>query len=283
MTLDPSPVCLEYVPPWWHLSVGVCVAIAGCLGVIVPLARKDIGPREKAIWIAVVSLLTILELRMIIWSDQDNEKKREYAECLQLKSFSDIETTSQTQFAQTMNGVGAVLLKAQEAADRAEDASLNATGADSYLYLYPAHIVEPFPNDPGKVAFATAILGKHPVYDADVAIIRGAIVDAHFYNMPSTFRRLLPVTKAHTTGVGYVTHADANGTEYAIRVDSRGTVSAENLTIRLNKQSGWEYSFDLYRQVGFKTPRPSDLLKHQDWTPVQIVGATDPLPAAHVH
>lgn len=46
------------------------------------------GKHEKALWVALVVTLTVLELRMITWNDRDAEKNRQYAECLELQQFS---------------------------------------------------------------------------------------------------------------------------------------------------------------------------------------------------
>ncbi len=47
-------VCSVPGHPWWHLSVGLGIGVAGCLGIVVPLVRdlSKIGKYERAFWVS---------------------------------------------------------------------------------------------------------------------------------------------------------------------------------------------------------------------------------------
>jgi hypothetical protein len=132
--------CSAPAAPWWHFSVGICIGIAGGLGIIVPLLREQMGRREKLIWSFVIVCLTVLELRMIILSDRDARNESDYAQCLQLQQFQAVQNESQRQFQATMgqakkvfNEAGQAANTASEAVDKAKAAIDAAVGSgDSY-------------------------------------------------------------------------------------------------------------------------------------------------------
>lgn len=95
----------------WYPPVGVFIGILALLGVLVPLFRDlgKIGPREKAIWTAVMFLLVGLEFRSLYLDRADHDKKESEARDRQLKGFKDIGDgitatirASDAQFQQTM-------------------------------------------------------------------------------------------------------------------------------------------------------------------------------------
>jgi hypothetical protein len=136
MVLDPPSaapavtiVCQMPHAPWWHLPAEIFAALSGLAGVILAL-RGEMKPREKVIWIAGISLLTVLELGMIMSSDRDAEKNREYAMCLELQQFQGVLTAENTDFAAT---VGALDLSNMQSRQQYQEEVLEigATGVES--------------------------------------------------------------------------------------------------------------------------------------------------------
>jgi hypothetical protein len=134
-------VCEVYNAPWWHLPVGICIALAALVGIIVPLSKdpKEMGTRERLLWTALLVGLTILELRIIVWSDQDAERKREYAQCLQLQQFQSILTDNQQKFDQTLADNQAKFDKTMgkfgTTINGIKDSIKTQTGGDSFAFV----------------------------------------------------------------------------------------------------------------------------------------------------
>jgi hypothetical protein len=133
-TTKTTITCQSPHAPWWHIPVGIFAVLSGLAAVAVALSG-ELSRREKVIWILGISVLTLLELRMIIWSDADAAKERAYAECELQKNFQQIETDSQMQFDQTMSGVGKVFTKTEQAADTAREGVNTITGGDGFSYI----------------------------------------------------------------------------------------------------------------------------------------------------
>lgn len=160
----PLMTCGAPYHPWWHLSVGICVGVAGCLVAILPFFREPqrIGKMEKLIWTLLVVGLTVLELRMIKWSDSDAGNDRAYAECLQFQQFHTILKDNQVKFENTLANVKEVYDKTKLAADTAKDAANKITGGDGFTYLA-------FYGNPGTFASIVKV-GNAPLYDVTVGM-----------------------------------------------------------------------------------------------------------------
>ena len=104
----------------WHPPVGIFIGILGLVGVLVPLLKKELGPREKAIWTAVLVALTFLELRSIVLYDSD-QRQSQIEQNDRFKSIADgLEESlsqSQTQFKATMDELRPTLEASRRAAE----------------------------------------------------------------------------------------------------------------------------------------------------------------------
>jgi hypothetical protein len=96
----------------WHPPVGVFIAILAVLGVVVPLVRRNVGPREKAVWTAVMFLLMLMEIKSIYQDRAHYDKEHADARKEELDRFDKIAngitttiTISQSQFNATMMGM----------------------------------------------------------------------------------------------------------------------------------------------------------------------------------
>jgi hypothetical protein len=114
--------------------------------------------REKVIWIVGISLLTILELKMIMWSDADAAKEREYATCQMEKNFESIEAENQQQFAATTCGLEEVI-KRETMALGTENKTLTETMGGTSFPLFIATL----PNSPagGELPVHVMTPGKY--------------------------------------------------------------------------------------------------------------------------
>ena len=130
--------------PWFHLPVGVFAILTGCAAAIAAFRVEKMQKGERAAWVIVFALFTAAELRMIVWSDVDAKKEREYSECEVQRHFQEIERENQQTFQQTMCEVGKVFGKTTQAADSirgvatlAKQSLEDITGGISYAYLRP--------------------------------------------------------------------------------------------------------------------------------------------------
>ncbi len=116
---------------WYsHPPVGVYIAVLALLGVIVPLTREKVGPREKALWTIVMFMLLLLELRSIYLDRAEHEQEQLQARNEQLASFSKVAQgidktieNSDREFAATM--------------ERTDSLLANVTGGGSFAVVYP--------------------------------------------------------------------------------------------------------------------------------------------------
>jgi len=115
------------------------IGILGFLGVVVPLIRDKMGKREKALWVALFAALLYFELRSIDLDQVQAHREQSFAQCenqrrfeVAVREFDTSTATSQQQFAATMQGVGNVLQKT----DQAIDATLG--GTDSFCFIEPS-------------------------------------------------------------------------------------------------------------------------------------------------
>jgi hypothetical protein len=258
--------CQAPYAPWWHLPVGIFAVLCGLAGVLLAL-RGEMTRREKIIWIVGISLLTLLELKMIMWSDADTQKERDYAECQLQRNFQEIEAENQQQFRATMSGVGHVFDKTSEAADAAQDGIKAMTGSDSYLWIFPHGLMSK--DDDGKFILFPAVLGKHIVWDAEIEMGDGP-VDASFYSRPLEFFKLQPISTTHLAGFGKFIQPPKKGvTTYGFGISSLGPSEVENLQVRFNSENQhWEFQYWLYVVKVSKNPGPPQLIKHVDWTSI---------------
>ena len=76
----------------WYPPVGVFIGILALLGVIVPLLRDlgKIGPRERAVWTAVMFALVLLEMKSIYQDRDVHDREQKTARKEQLDQFSKI-------------------------------------------------------------------------------------------------------------------------------------------------------------------------------------------------
>lgn len=130
------PTCIALQVPWYHLPVGVFAILAGFAAVLMAL-RENLSRREKILWIVAVSLLTVGELRMIVWSDTDAKRERDYSECQLKNNFQTIQDKNQRAFDQTMCRVNQVFGKTEDAADTATHAVNAITGGNSFGFVVP--------------------------------------------------------------------------------------------------------------------------------------------------
>ena len=80
----------------WYPPVGVFIGILALLGVIVPLLRDlgKIGPRERAVWTAVMFALVLLEMKSIYQDRDVHDREQKTARKEQLDQFSKIDRKS---------------------------------------------------------------------------------------------------------------------------------------------------------------------------------------------
>lgn len=276
----PSPATVQAIPitchlphsPWWHLPVGIFAVLSGLAAVVVAL-RGELSRREKVVWIAGISLLTILELTMIMWNDSDAVKERTYAECELQRNFQTIESEDQKQFNATMSSVGKVFDKTKDAADTAKESVLSMTGADSYLVIFPEGAA-PSTNKAtdGRFILLPTVIGRHVVWDAEVSMGDG-LVDKEFYSRPMEFFKLTPITASHLAGFGKFIQPSKTGiASYGFQISTRGPSEIEDLQVQFDSiKQLWMFRYWLFLQKSSEAkkgpPKPA-LIKHLDWTPI---------------
>jgi hypothetical protein len=225
--------------PWWHLSVGLCIAFAGCLGVIVPFIRdlSKIRKLEKAIWVVVVVALTFLELRMITWSDQDAEKNRHYAQCLELQQFQAVLDTENTNFNATATGLEQSYTQSRKQFSTTMGGISKEidtfTGGHSYLVFF-------YTPDQGFLMFSQK--GDYSVFDAQARIVD---LDKPFpaVGLPGTTVDVGEVTKARAAifSVPPTLNESGNEVNFSIIFTSRNGGWTELFRARRLK-NGWAHA-----------------------------------------
>jgi hypothetical protein len=123
------------------------------------------GRGEKAVWVLLVTLLTVFELRTITWSDQDSEKDREYAQCVEHRQFQGVLDAENADFVAT----AAALEKSYEQSHQQFNTTIGGiskeigtyTGGHSYLVLYYV---------PGQGFLMFSQKGEYSVFDAQARI-----------------------------------------------------------------------------------------------------------------
>jgi hypothetical protein len=234
------------------------------------------GKGEKAIWTLLMVVLVLLELRTLYLDRDEHDQEQALARCEQLQSFQQIATTlgtaistSQTQFAETMRGVGKVFDKTEQAADLAGEGVMGMTGADSYLLIFPHGTLSKSPQDEGKFILLPSVLGKHIVWDAEISMREGP-VDQSFYSSPLENFQLKPVSSTHLAGFGkFIQPSKTGTTTYGFQISTRGPSEIENLQVRFNSDKAlWEFQYWLYEEKPAKIPVPPVLIKHLDWSAI---------------
>lgn len=145
--------------PWYHIPTGIFAILTGLAAAVMSLKEKP-SWKWKGAWLLAIFSFTAIELRMIVWSDDNAAKEREYASCQVEKNFQTIETESQQQFRETISGVGQVFDKTKGAADTVSKAVNILTGGDSFAVLVVVAgqpIIEVMGNDPLHVVSFTMI------------------------------------------------------------------------------------------------------------------------------
>jgi hypothetical protein len=200
--LDPCPVPSH---PWWHLPVGLFIAMAGMIGISVPFISEDMGKREKWWWTFLVVLLTCSELRMIVISDRDNSAERGHAECVQLQSFKEIATTLGDSIKNNQDHFDKTIQKV-------DDAINTETGGTTFCYV---DFDKPGPrvgtSSPDNISWVSIHrVGKYPLYSVSIWIIDNEKAN---YLLR---QRTSPLPIEQQLRIGYTALSVGNvGTEYA--------------------------------------------------------------------
>jgi hypothetical protein len=95
----------------WYPGVGIYIAILGFLGVAVTMLRDvtKIGRDEKAIWIAVSTILLVLELHSISLDRRIHDEEQNEARQRQLRQFNTIVQQAQHHFDSTIDDLRTLL------------------------------------------------------------------------------------------------------------------------------------------------------------------------------
>lgn len=273
-------LCIEPHSSLWasHPPVGFFIAIAGVLGIFVPLYRDwgKIGRQEKSIWTLLMFILLGLELRTLHLDRIEHDDSQAFARCQQLESFGRIADRmdrsireSESQFQITTSGIDGVLLKTQEAAQAAREGIEGMVGKDSYLVVSPQHSFPVTAQTDGTFFLMVSKLGKHIVWDGAVGMGEGPI-DSDFYSRPQESFRLAPIADSNVAALGKtIQPAKGRETWYGFTLSSRGTAGGENLGVRFNdKKQEWEFRYFVYASKPSNRLTPPILLKSLPWTKI---------------
>jgi len=121
---------------WYHLPVGIFAVAAGASAAAMAI-KEQAGWTWKGSWLLLVFLFTAVELRMIVWSDADAKREREFSECKVENNFQTIERENQDTFRETMCEVGKVFSNTEQNVDLTKKTLQNLTGGGSYGYVIP--------------------------------------------------------------------------------------------------------------------------------------------------
>jgi hypothetical protein len=265
----------------WHPPVGIYIGILALLGVCVPLIRGDkVGPREKALWTAVMFMLVLFEIKSIYQDRNEHDKQQAEARKEQLKGFETIGdgiqaaiTKSDEQFAATMRSTDVLIANSRQNLDE-------IIGGTSYIVVTP--ILVPI-NGENEFRLGAHVIGEHRVSDARISlqdlpqpkvdpsqdfqnvvqgkkelVIFNGVVDP--FSMQTLNRTILP--------------SSAEVSSYGVSVYARNGSTMELLYVRFNSEmKRWEYSWMIGRVIRAKTKFTTKLINKQDWTvdvPFQI-------------
>jgi hypothetical protein len=231
-----SVSCSLPIHPWWHLPVGVFAILAGLTAVLMAL-RGDLSRREKIIWIIAVSLLTVGELRMIVWSDHDSEKNRAYAQCLELQQFQGVLQTEHKHFDATTAALKESYQQSQQQFSATMQGISNEintfTGDHSYLVFYYV---------PGMGFIAFYHRGDYTVFDARARItdinepIRPGIIPGTVVDVGEVMKGRSAIFPVPTT-----LNRTGNAANFNIFFTARNGGWDEQLRVR-RKKGGWTYA-----------------------------------------
>jgi hypothetical protein len=140
----------EHRPP-----VGVYIAIMGLIGAAMA-ARKEPSGLEKALWIVLITILMVAEIRNIYITD------REQAGTFS-KISQDLDTTK-VGLQATQTGIEAAARKIGQTATGIQTLDSEITGGDSYMYLDISFIGGPIEMDAGGLKKGMMIGGTFPKF-----------------------------------------------------------------------------------------------------------------------
>jgi len=174
---------------WYHVPAGIFAILTGLAAVVMSLREKP-SRKWRGAWFLTIFLFTAAELRMIVWSDADAAKEREFASCQMEKNFQAIETENQQQFQKTISGVDQVFEKTKGAADTATKAVSILTGGNSFAVLLVAA------GQPSVVN-----MGNEPLHVVSFTMIDDIAYGNFLRSTPhATLQQMLPFMPTFTEG-----------------------------------------------------------------------------------
>ena len=266
-----------------HPPVGTYIAIMGGLAALVSL-RKEPSPIEKAVWIFLIALVMIAEIRNLYISDKQQTETFATINGDLTKTGQEMDKTLQGltvedgKLGKISDHIDGVAKSSEEAASAAKDGVLELTGADSFMMIYPhGELLNGKPVE-GKFDLLNVANGKHPVWDGRIFMKEGSLSDPENLYRPYQEYDLKPVMPVNLAGFGRSIQPPKTGvTSYNFGVSSRRPLTEEELDVRFNaKGNRWEYKYAIWEPQPFTTtPKPWVLLKKMDWSPIpypRIIG-----------
>ena len=256
---------------WWPLVPGIAIGLVGVVGIIMA-AFTDWRSYEKAAWIALASVLFIVELQTVerdritneneqtITRNQEQEAIRKEGDAIEKQQlgFTAVVKQGQSLFANEKR-------LSQEDRDQ-------MTGGDSYIIVVPNVGI---PLDGGDTLSLTAAIGKNGPRIAlqNVRILVRKLPIENEFTMDQV-KGLLSGTDVRDTPtfIGIITPEDSQilpmkitpslegTTEYFVNVDAINKPTIETFKVRPSDK-GWEYSFTVSRIVTPGGPHKKDKLK----------------------
>jgi hypothetical protein len=157
----------------WHAPVGVYIAILGAMAAGVTL-RKDPSPREKAVWIVLITVLMVAEIHTLVVDEKEHTAAT--------KSISDALATTNSGLKETLSGlqgvtskIGGISTDIKTGSDTGnsqftttlqglQKAISSETGGNSFCYLMPSHL-----SNEG-INLALISVGHYPLYNVGMRI-----------------------------------------------------------------------------------------------------------------
>ena len=268
-------VSLYWITSWSHLPPpGWAVALLALAAALMSI-HQGMGDRQKIIWIAVMGLCFVTEIRAIIKDRQEATAlalKERSAQDLAFKQILDQEIAdfkvtestlkdankkSQEHFETTINAANEVLAKAKVAAKEASEGVANLTGGDSYVVVFPVFISV---QEGTNVFRVFAQIGKnserHILQDVTIMVRKMPIDDSKWF---SSFVDQLKGKSSDNIAFGgtilprvasplstTISPDPSSVTSYFINATTRSKSIIEVLQVRYIKSTDqWQYSYEV--------------------------------------
>jgi len=221
---------LAYV--WWSAlpSPGYAIGVLAVLAAVMSI-HTEMPPFQKALWLLLIGVFLVIELRAIDWDRANNDVREALVRMQERDQFATILRQGEEESKKTLDKMSGVTQLARRSI-------YEETGGDSYV------VVRPDFTPTGKNVFTLGVgLCAKCLYSVPNAYVYFKTGGSQTLILHDTVTPMFVVTTQET-----ITPAETGETTYGINVTARNKPTQETLKVRFNAQSKqWECSWHIER------------------------------------